>query len=54
MQNKITMHALALPDAQVPNVGTEMRLNVLAYNLTRVLRILGFKKTMEAMRLVGA
>jgi hypothetical protein len=35
------------------DVGTEMSLNVLAYNLTRVLRILGFKKTMKAMRLAG-
>jgi hypothetical protein len=35
-------------------VGTEMSLNVLAYNLMRVLRILGFKRTMKAMRLVGA
>jgi hypothetical protein len=39
---------------RLPNVGTEMSLNVLAYNLTRVLRILGFKKAMKAMRLVGA
>ena len=36
------------------NVGTEMSLNVLAYNLKRVLSILGFEKTMEAMRLVRA
>ncbi len=39
---------------RLPNVGTEMSLNVLAYNLTQVLRIPGFKKTMKAMRLVGA
>jgi hypothetical protein len=39
---------------RLPNVGTEMSLNVLAYNLKRVLRIVGFKKTMKAMRLVGA
>jgi hypothetical protein len=39
---------------RLPNVGTEMSLNVLAYNLMRVLRIIGFKKTMKAMRLVGA
>jgi hypothetical protein len=39
---------------RLPNVGTEMSLNVLAYNLARVLRILGFRKTMQAMRLVGA
>jgi hypothetical protein len=38
----------------LPNVGTEMSLHVLAYNLNRVLRILGFSKTMKAMRLVGA
>jgi hypothetical protein len=39
---------------RLPNVGTEMSLHVLAYNLKRVLRILGFSKTMKAMRLVGA
>ena len=39
---------------RLPNVGTETSLNVLAYNLMRVLRILGFKKTMKAMRLVSA
>ena len=38
----------------LPNVGTEMSLHVLAYNLKRVLRILGFSKTMKAMRLAGA
>jgi hypothetical protein len=36
------------------NVGTEMSLNLLAYNLMRVLRILGFRKTIKAMRLAGA
>lgn len=35
------------------NVSTEMSLTVLAYNLKRVIRILGFEQTMEAMRLVG-
>ncbi len=39
---------------KLANVGTEMSLHVLAYNLTRVLRILGFSRTMKAMRLVGA
>jgi hypothetical protein len=39
---------------RLPNVGTEMSLNVLAYNLMRVLRILGFRRTMKAMRLAGA
>lgn len=35
------------------NVSTEMSLTVLAYNLKRVISILGFEQTMEAMRLVG-
>jgi hypothetical protein len=38
---------------RLPNVG-EISLHVLAYNLKRVLRILGFSKTMKAMRLVDA
>jgi transposase len=36
------------------NVGTEMSLHVLAYNLKRVLSILGVARTMKAMRLMGA
>jgi hypothetical protein len=36
------------------NVRTEMSLHVLAYNLKRVIAILGLSKTMKAMRLVGA
>jgi hypothetical protein len=39
---------------RLPNVATETSPNVLAYNLMRVLRILGSKKTMKAMRLAGA
>ena len=39
---------------RLANVGTEMSLHVLAYNLRRVLGILGFEGTMKAMRLVGA
>ncbi|GAB3630212.1 transposase [Pandoraea terrae] len=35
------------------HVATEMSLQVLAYNLKRIIRILGFAKTMRAMRLVG-
>ena len=35
-------------------VGTEMSLQVLAYNLKRVMRILGITKTLKAMSLVGA
>ena len=36
------------------HVGTEMSLHVLAYNLKRVIAILGMTKTTRAMRLVGA
>ena len=36
------------------NVSTEMSLHVLAYNLKRVMSILGIGKTMKAMRLLGA
>ena len=36
------------------HVSTEMSLQVLAYNLKRLMRILGMAKMMKAMRLVGA
>lgn len=36
------------------NVSTEMSLNVLAYNLKRVTRILSFQQTMKAMLSMGA
>jgi len=36
------------------HVATEMSLHVLAYNLKRVMSILGFEGIMRAMRLVGA
>ena len=36
------------------NVSTEMSLHVLAYNLKRVMSILGIRKTLKAMRLAGA
>ncbi len=36
------------------HVGTEMSLHVLAYNLKRVMRVLGIAKTMKAMMLAGA
>ncbi len=39
---------------RLANVGTEMSLHVLSYNLMRVLKILGFSRTMKAMRLAGA
>jgi len=35
------------------NVGTEMSLHVLAYNLKRVMQLLGIAKTMKAMRLAA-
>jgi len=38
----------------IQNVATEMSLSVLAYNLKRVISILGITRTMKAMRLVGA
>jgi hypothetical protein len=39
---------------RLANVSTEMSLHVLAYNLKSVIAILGFAKTMKAMRLIGA
>ena len=36
------------------HVGTEMSLQVLAYNFKRVIQLLGMAKTMRAMRLAGA
>jgi hypothetical protein len=38
----------------LPRVSTEMSLQVLAYNLKRVIQILGMTKTMKAMKLAGA
>ena len=38
----------------LPNVGTEMSLHVLAYNLKRIIAILGIARTMKAMRMLGA
>ena len=37
----------------IEHVGTEMSLHVLAYNLKRVIRVLGIE-TMKTMRLAGA
>jgi hypothetical protein len=39
---------------RLANVATEMSLHVLAYNLKRVMSILGIARTMKAMRLAGA
>ena len=38
----------------LPHVSTEMSLYVLAYNLKRVIKLLGMPKTLQAMRLLGA
>ena len=38
----------------IGRVSTEMSLHVLAYNLKRVMRVLGIAETMKAMRLTGA
>lgn len=38
----------------IENVAAEMSLNVLAYNLKRVLSILGFEAAMKAMQMAGA
>ena len=38
----------------IAHVSTKMSLHVLAYNLKRVMSILGVAKTMKAVRLVGA
>ena len=38
----------------IGRVSTEMSLHVLAYNLKRVMRVLGITETMKAMRLAGA
>jgi hypothetical protein len=39
---------------KLEHVNTEMSLHVLAYNLKRVIAILGIARTMKAMRLLGA
>jgi len=39
---------------RLEHVGTEMSLQVLAYNLKRVMQVLGIAQTMKAMRLAGA
>ena len=39
---------------RLEHVSTEMSLHVLAYNLKRVMQVLGIAKTMKAMSLVGA
>jgi len=36
------------------NVATEMSLNVLAYNMKRVISLLGMARSMKTMRLAGA
>jgi transposase len=48
------MGSVPLLTRTLANVGTEMSLQVLAYNLKRVIAILGIAATMKAMHLVGA
>ena len=38
----------------LPRVSTEMSLHVLAYNLKRVMKIIGIQPLMQAMRGMGA
>lgn len=47
------MGSTHFPTRRLENVSTEMSLHVLAYNLKRVIAILGMPKTMKAMKLVG-
>jgi hypothetical protein len=39
---------------RLPNVATEMSLHVLAYNLKRVMQVLGIARTTKAMRMLRA
>lgn len=39
----------ALPDAKLAGVSAEMSLNVLAYNLKRVMKIIGANDLMKAL-----
>ena len=39
---------------RLARVGTEMSLHVLAYNLKRVMNLLGITQTRKAMKLAGA
>ena len=39
---------------RLEHVGTEMSLHVLAYNIKRVMQVLGAAKTMSSMRAAGA
>ena len=47
---KMRMGATHFLMKRMPNVATEMALNVLSYNLTRVLNIVGVKPLLAAMR----
>jgi hypothetical protein len=46
----VALESHALPDEKLKNVGTEMALHVLAYNMKRVISILGAGGLMEAIR----
>ena len=51
---KYWMGSTHFPTRRLHNVGTEMRLQVLAYNFKRVIQLLGTRRTMQAMRLLSA
>jgi transposase len=47
---KMRMDATHFPMKRLPNVSTEMALHVLAYNLTRVMNIIGVQALVAAIR----
>ena len=47
---KVRMGATHLLMKRLPNVATEMALNVLAYNLTRVMNIVGIEPLLLAIQ----
>jgi hypothetical protein len=51
---KYWMGATHFQTRTLGKVSTEMSLHVLAYNLKRVMNILGVTRTMKAMRMAGS
>ena len=50
MRGNRTQRSCAFLMKRLPRVATEMALHVLAYNLTRVLNLLGIKPLLAAIR----
>jgi len=48
------MGSAHFPTRRLGNVATEMSLHVLAYNIKRVIGILGFADAMRALRMASA